>query len=191
MKDIIYDIQDDLSKKLKKKRYIHSVGVMYTAEALAMRYEVPLTQAALAGMLHDCAKEMKDDELLHYCKKHKISISSEEEKSPFLLHGKAGAHIAQTKYDIDDNDILDAIRFHTTGKPAMTTLGKIIYISDFIEPNRRMLQILPRIRKEAFCDLNKACAMILYYTIDYLSNNPEKHIDSNSKYAFDYYKDYI
>lgn len=191
MKYDIYDIQNELSEKLKKKRYIHSLGVMYTAQALAMRYDVSLEKAAFAGILHDCAKEMKDDELLRYCKKHNINVSSEEEHSPFLLHGKAGAYIAQTKYKVNDNDILDAIRFHTTGKPAMTTLGKIIYIADFIEPNRKPLEILPMIRKEAFCSLDKTCALILYYTIDYLGKNPDKHIDSNSKYAYDYYKDYM
>ncbi len=191
MKYKLYDLQEDVRKCLKEKRFIHSLGVMYTAQALAMRYNISIEDAGAAGILHDLAKEMKDDELLKYCRKNNIYITEDEKNSPYLLHGRVGAHIASEKYHIKNNDILDAIIYHTTGKPAMTTLGKIIYIADFIEPGRKMFDVLPEIRKHAFVDLDKTCALILKYTIDYISGKDDKYLDGNSELAFEFYKEYL
>lgn len=191
MKYDINDISEKLSCKLRKKRYIHSLGVMYTAQALAMRYEISVEDAGVAGILHDSAKEMKEDELIHYCNKHDIFISPDEYKAPFLLHGKAGAHIAAVRYGIEEEYILDAIRFHTTGRPQMTMLEKIIFTADYIEPGRKHFDSLQSIRKEAFVDIDRACALILKKTIDYLEEDSRKHIDNNSIEAYDYYKVFL
>lgn len=204
MKYDINDFSERVSKKLKKKRYIHSLGVMYTAQALAMKYEISLEDAGAAGILHDIAKEMDGEELIAYCNRHNIPVSATEKKAPYLLHGKAGAHIAKKKYGIEEEYILDAIRFHTTGKPRMTMLEKIIFVADYIEPGRKQYSgntlsgcgsgysdTLNTIRKEAFTDLDRACALIMRNTIDYLKSDKNKHIDSTSIEAYEYYKVFL
>ncbi len=190
---MIYDIpelQSQLKKILKPKRYRHSIAVMYTAQCLAMKHGYPLEEAGVAGLLHDCAKNMSDDELLKVCKKNNIEITEHEYESPFLLHGKVGAHIARHEYEIDNEEILDSIRWHTVGKPNMSTLGKIIYIADYIEPNRKPLPRFDFVRKESFTDLNKACAYILEDQLQYFKDSG-KNTDPNSSYAYEYYKQYI
>ena len=121
-----------LRKYLDRDRFEHSEGVMYTAAALAMRYGENLEKAQIAGILHDCAKCIPDNKKLKICEKNHIEITEAEKCSPFLLHAKVGAYIAKEKYDIEDAEILDAIACHTTGKPDMTLLDNIIYISDYI-----------------------------------------------------------
>ncbi len=199
MKYDINDICDRVSKKLKKKRYMHSLGVMYTAQALAMKYEIPIEDAAAAGILHDIAKEMSEEELINYCGKHNIYISQAEKEAPYLLHGKAGANIAKKKYGVNEEHILDAIRFHTTGRAQMTMIEKIIFVADYIEPGRTQYSdsetgdnnAFCAIRKEAFTDLDRACALIMKRTIDYLKSDKSKHIDSTSMEAYGYYKVFL
>ena len=186
MKYDILELQADMKKNLKHKRYIHSVGVMYTAANLALRYDVPLYKAEAAGILHDCAKEMDNDELIRYCKKNSIELSDDELSNPALIHSKAGAQIAKDRYDIDDGDIINAIRFHTTGKPGMTRLEQIIFVADYIEPNRKVVPGLDLIRQKAYIDIDITCIMIFENTINYLKNE-EKHIDRVSLEAYEYY----
>lgn len=187
MKYDILSLQQDMKKKLKNKRYIHSVGVMYTAQNLAMRYGISLLYAGIAGILHDCAKEMDEEEQFQYCKKHDIEITDDEIMAPALLHSKVGAYIAREHYHIDDDSIISAIRFHTTGKQHMTRLEQIIYIADYIEPNRKQIPGLDIIRETVYIDIDKACTMVLDNTIKYLDEQG-KHIDRYSLAAYEYYK---
>ena len=137
MKYNIQDIQNKLRKNLKGNRYIHTLGVEYTSVCLAMKYEADLEKAELAGLLHDCAKELPEKKLIKICRDHGEKISTMEFKQPFLLHGKAGACLARNKFGVEDEEVLDAIRYHTTGRPAMTLLEKIVFVADYIEPNRK------------------------------------------------------
>ena len=89
-----------LKKYLDKDRYIHTLGVMYTAAALAMAHDYDMEQAQMAGLLHDCAKCIPNKKKLKICKKQNIGISSIEKNNPFLLHAKLGAYIAKEKYQI-------------------------------------------------------------------------------------------
>ena len=189
MKYDIIELQADMNKKLKTKRYNHSVGVMYTAANLAMRYDVPIVKASIAGILHDCAKEMSNGELIKYCKKRGIPLSEDELTNPALIHSKAGAYMAKDRYNIDDEDIINAISFHTTGRPDMTRLEQIIYIADYIEPNRKMIPGLDIIRKNVYIDIDNTCGMILENTINYLREEG-KHIDKVSLEAYEYYKQF-
>ena len=161
-------IEKKLKKELDKERYTHTLGVMYTAAALAMTYGANLEQAMYAGLLHDCAKCISNEKKLKLCKKHKIPVTPSEERSPFLLHAKLGAYFARKHYDVKDKEILHAIQVHTTGEPGMNTLDKIIYIADYIEPNRDKAPNLAEIRKLAFEDLDKAMLKILADTLKYL-----------------------
>lgn len=186
-------IQKKLKKQMGEKRYQHTIGVQYTATMLAMRYETDLQQAALAGLLHDCAKCLDDDKMLKECKKYKIACSTTEKKQPYLLHAKLGAFYAKEKYGIKDKDIQSAIRYHTTGRAAMTLLEKIIFTADYMEPHRKMIPGLPAIRKMAFIDLDEAVYQILASTIQYLENSDKekkkrKEIEEHTLQAYEYYQ---
>lgn len=162
------EIEKKLKKELDKERYTHTLGVMYTAASLAMAHNANMEQAIYAGLLHDCAKCISNKEKLKLCKRHKIAITPSEERSPFLLHAKLGAYLAKKIYEVKDQEILHAIQVHTTGEPEMNKLDKIIYIADYIEPNRDKAPNLEEIRKLAFEDLDKAMLKILSDTLKYL-----------------------
>ncbi len=169
--DLIKKIQSDLEKELSKSRYEHTLGVMYTAENLAMRYDIPLKFVQIAGLLHDAAKQLSDQELLNYCQSNNIEISSAEKKALYLLHGKVGAHIAKNKYNINDENILNAITYHTTGRKGMNLIEQIIFVADYIEPNRNKASRLHEIRAMAYLDIDVATTMILKDTIAYLEES--------------------
>ena len=181
-----------LRKKIKKaqtsNRYEHTLGVEYTAAALAMRYGADMEKALLAGLLHDCAKCLSNDELLEFCEKHHIPVTTPERKSPFLLHGKVGGYLAEKKYKVEDPDVIGAIECHTTGKPDMTLLEKIVFIADYIEPGRKRASDLTELRKLAFSDLDAALTQILGNTLDYLREN-DYSIDPHTEETWKYYRD--
>lgn len=181
-------MQKKLSKYLDEDRMSHTMGVMYTCAALAMAHGYDLTDAQAAGLLHDSAKCIPAKKKLKMCDEHKIPITDFEKEHSFLLHAKLGAYIAREKYGIKNEDILTAITYHTTGRPGMSMLEKIVYIADYIEPMRDKAQHLTEIRKLAFQDLDECMYEILKDTLIYLEENP-KDIDHTTKDAFVYYKD--
>ena len=180
-----------LRKKVKdvmtKSRYEHTLGVEFTAASLAMRYEIDIDKAEIAGLLHDCAKCIDDEDKLDDCKKYKIELTDVEKRNPFLIHSKLGAVYANKLYGIDDEEIISAIRFHTTGKPDMTMLEKIIFIADYIEPGRDKAPNLQEIRKMSFVDIDEAMYMILKDTLDYLEKG-EGEKDELTKETYLFYK---
>lgn len=188
MKTNYVKIQETLYKELGQERYEHTIGVMYTATALAMRYGVSIEQARLAGLLHDCAKAIPNPAKLNLCKETQIPVNETEYHNPSLLHAKLGAYLAKTKYDIEDDEILHAIEVHTTGAPAMSLLDKIVFIADYIEPNRKELPNLSKIREMAFLDIDSALLQILTDTLAYLATD-KKSIDPMTQQTYDYYYD--
>lgn len=179
-------IQEKLQDYLDKDRFVHTQGVMYTSAALAMRYGCDVKKAQIAGLLHDCAKSIPNQKKTKICEKNQIPISDAEKKNPFLLHAKVGAYIAKKKYSIQDRDILNAIAFHTTGRPNMSLLEKIVYIADYIEPWRFKAANLADCRRMAFLDIDKALYVILRDTLAYLETTKDP-LDALTKEAFDYY----
>ncbi|MBR1744340.1 MAG: bis(5'-nucleosyl)-tetraphosphatase (symmetrical) YqeK, partial [Lachnospiraceae bacterium] len=163
----IDELQEELKKVLKRRRYIHTVGVRYTAQSMAMRFGVDIEKAGYAGVLHDCAKNLSDEQMLLECKKNNIRCSETELLKPSLLHAKLGALYAGKIYGITDEQVISAIRWHTTGKPSMSDLEKVVYIADYIEPGRRMLPHMTEIHKMAFMDLDKTMFLILDNTLSY------------------------
>ncbi|BFL47413.1 HD domain-containing protein [Lactonifactor longoviformis] len=176
-----------LKKDLDEERFRHTMGVMYTSAGLAMAHGENVQKAQTAGLLHDCAKCIPNKKKLRLCKKYGIKINSFEMRNPFLLHAKLGAFLAKEKYQIKDSGILSAIRYHTTGKPEMNTLEKIVYIADYIEPMRCKAQHLSQIRRLAFRDLDECMYEILKDTLAYLEGNSGE-IDTATKEAFNYYE---
>ena len=109
-------IAGKLKKYLDEDRLWHTLGVMQMSASLAIRYDYPMERAQLAGLLHDCAKCIPDDEKLQICEEHDIPINAVEYESPFLLHAKLGAYLAETVYEVKDPEILHAIKVHTTAR---------------------------------------------------------------------------
>ena len=187
--EISQSLRKELEKNLKPDRFDHTLGVAYTSASMAFVYEVDVQKALIAGMLHDCAKCMSHDEQVKICEKNKIDITEVERRNHSLLHAKVGMYLAKTKYDVDDQDILNAIRWHTTGREDMSLLEKIVYIADFIEPNRKQLEDMDVIRKEAFTDIDRCLAHILHNSVIYLQTIGKECDDATMK-AYEYYKNY-
>lgn len=193
MLENVEKVQEKLQSKLTPKRFIHTIGVRYTAAALAMRYVLSIEDASMAGVLHDCAKCFTDDELVKKCIKHNLDCTEVELRNGFLLHAKLGAFYAQKKYGIENEDIISAIRYHTTGRAGMKPLEAVVFTADYIEPGRRPLPHIEEVRRMAFIDIDEAIYQILDRTLGYLgeqaqTDNNGREIEIHTIEAFKYYK---
>jgi len=186
MKNDLKKVRKAMEKTLDPKRYEHTLGVEYTAAALAMRYGADIKKARLAGLLHDCAKCLSDEKRLKICRKHNISVNEVELRNPYLLHAKVGSFLAMDEYGVKDTDVINAILNHTTGRPGMSMLEKIIFIADYIEPGRKNAPNLEEIRKLAFIDIDRTLLRVLEDTLSYLSEG-EGETDPMTKKTYDFY----
>lgn len=150
----IEEINLYLKSNLLEKRYMHTLGVADTAKKLAKLNGVSEKKAEIAGLAHDVAKNLSIDAMREIIKENNVVISDVEEKNMNLWHSIVAPIEAKNKLGIDDDEILDAIRWHTTGKENMSILTKIIYIADMIEPGRNFDGV-DDIRKATFEDLDK------------------------------------
>ena len=188
-------VEDDFLVSLDQKirdvqtpsRYEHTIGVVKVAELLALQYGVELQKAKIAALLHDCAKCIPFEEQLSLCEKYQVPLRVMEKANTELLHSKLGAVLAKEVYDICDTDILESIKNHTTGRPKMSTLEKIIFVADYIEPGRYKAENLPMIRKMAFENLDGAVRKILEDTLNYLKRTGCA-IDESTVKTLEYYK---
>ncbi len=137
MKEINY-IKTWLEENLSSKRFNHSQGCAQTAQKLAEIFNLDSKKAYLAGLIHDCAKNFEDEKLLEIIKNEiKTGFAASELKNPKTFHAIVGAYFAQKLFEIDDREIIQAIRNHTIGAVDMTTFDKIIFLADKIEPFAR------------------------------------------------------
>ena len=182
-------IKEKLQSALSIDRYIHTLGVAEEAQKLAAVYgDAELVKKAeYAGLLHDCAKDYPDDIKKRFCKKYHVTVDDVMKKQLGLIHPFLGAEVAKREYGVEDEDIIGAIRWHTTGKPEMTVLEKIVFIADYIEPNRKPFDGLEKARKLAYEDLDKAMAYILESTIEYVKER-NRALHPYSVEALEYYK---
>ena len=164
----ITDIKSILSKSLKEERFYHSLSVNAVAASLAMRYGADVKKAELAGLIHDCAKAYPSDCFIQMADDFGIELLEVERDNPQLIHAKLGAYYAKKDFGVYDDEILNAIIYHTTGRPNMCLLEKIIYIADYIEPARYKAKRLDEVRTAAFEDLDKCLDMILSDTVEHL-----------------------
>jgi len=183
----IQEFEKKLQKKLTAKRYRHTMGVAYTAASLAMAHGESVYKAFVAGLLHDNAKCIDGDKKIHLCEKYKLPISEVERKNPELLHAKLGSCLAKKDYGIEDDDILNAISSHTTGRPDMSRLEKIIFVADYIEPNRKSIPNLEQVRAQAFSDLDKAVLEELGSTLSFVRNKTAA-LDPITQETYEFYK---
>lgn len=184
-------IKEDLQKILKPKRYQHVLNVAEMAFKLALCHGMDPVKAYTAGLLHDCAKHFTDEEILKEAEKYGIVPEAAELKTPAnLLHSKVGSFIAAEKYYIEEQEILDAIYYHTTGRPDMTTLEKIIYIADILEPGRDMdyKPSLDILRSMATYDLDMVIYNVLENVVPYLLDKCKDSICTLTLDTYEYYK---
>jgi predicted HD superfamily hydrolase involved in NAD metabolism len=183
----ILRIREKLKEILKPDRYEHSISVSFTSICLAMRYGEDLHRAELAGLVHDCAKQFKHDELIRHCKEDGITLTEDMLKAPQVIHSVYGAAYARKLFGIEDPEILSAVYYHTLGRAEMTMLEKIVFTADYIEVRRYKASRLSEIRKLAFTDLDRCVYEIMKDTMQYLKQSGS-YICRDSLDAFQYYK---
>ena len=183
------ELDEEMQRILPRKRYLHSVAVAHLAAAYAVSVESDPERAMIAGILHDCAKAYSDEQLVADCEKYSIPVTDVERRNGFLLHGKLGAFYARTKYYITDEEILSAISYHTTGRPGMTDLEKIVFLADYLEPFRTQPTepTLNEIRRIAFEDIDKAVYLALKNTLRYLESRGQE-TDMTTAETFEEYR---
>ncbi len=172
-----------VKNRLPDNRYAHVVRVMNMANALATRFEVPQEKAQIAAVLHDVAKFSGREWMK--------SIIVKENMDPMLLdyhselwHAPVGAYVASTEFDIKDEDILNAIRYHTTGRAGMSDLEKVIYIADLVELGRKFngVEELRQLKEQGLDVMMEACVK---HSIDFLvSKNQPVYPDSLKCYEY-------
>jgi predicted HD superfamily hydrolase involved in NAD metabolism len=166
MKDYLF-IKNEVERILKPKRFKHSLNVEKESLKLAKIYDVDEESCKIAAILHDCAKYFKDEELVKYANKYGILIDEVQYNYPCLLHGPVGAMYAKEKFGIENKDILNSIAYHTTGRPCMSKLEKVIYLADLIEEGRTFPE-LDEIRNISIHNLDEALILACNCTINYI-----------------------
>ena len=148
------ETQAKLNSRLKPGRYVHSLGVAETAVFLAERFQADVEKARIAGLLHDCARQYPNEQLIAEAVRRGIRIGQVERAMPLLLHAYIGASLIREEYGVDDEEIARAVYRHTVGGSNMTVLDKIIYFADMIEPGRAYPEVeeLRRLSREAELD---------------------------------------
>ena len=184
----LYWLREKAHAMLKPSRVAHVIGCEAEAVQLAKRWGEDPENAAEAGILHDITKKLVLSDQLILCRKYGIINDNAEERNFKLLHAKTGAAVARALFGISD-EVYNAIRWHTTGKPDMTLLEKIIYMADYIEPNRDFPGV-EELRKLAYEDLDKAMALGLEMSLeDIKSSGQEPYKDTVE--AFEWYSQLI
>lgn len=159
-----------LANELRPARFRHCRDVSQTAVRLAERWDADIEKARLAGILHDCARNLKGEELLKTSRQFGMIPSPLELLQPALIHAPLGAIIAERRFGISEPQVLQAIRRHTTGAPQMTLLDKVIYLSDCIEPGRNFSGVR-KIRDMAVENLDAAVLLAYEHSILFVVAN--------------------
>lgn len=180
------DWEDKLRAALPGHRFDHTLRVTQTAYELANHHHESPKKAVVAAYLHDCVKNYKAKKLMALAQDYGLTLTAAEMANKDLLHAKVGAAVARDDYGVTDSEVLDAIAYHTTGRPAMSPIEQIVYISDYTEPGRKDRGRLAAIRDIALEDLDKAMLWILEDSLSYLKTK-DKPIDPMTKEAYRYY----
>ncbi len=164
-------ITQKVKEMLPQRRFNHSLNVAKCASKLAITYGIDENTAYLAGITHDCAKYLNDKEINYYVNKYKIKLNSIEEDNIALSHSLIGSYIAKYELDIKDDDVINAIKYHTTGKADMNLLEKVIYMADLIEEDRKFpnVEILRDLTYNG--ELDKALLISFNNTIKFVIDN--------------------
>lgn len=186
---LLEDITKELKENLSEKRFKHTLGVLESAKHLASLYGVNEIDASISALLHDYSKEMKKDDVLKFINDNNIFIDDYFKDNLNLAHGLIGSIFAKNKFNISDENILNAIKYHTTARENMSLLEKVIYVSDCIEPNRNY-ESVNEIRQISEIDLDKAVIKCLEVKINFTKKG-QKTLHPLSLVALNYYKEII
>lgn len=156
-----------VKRRIPADRFAHSSRVTELAVRLAHRYGVDGEKARLAGLLHDCARDESPDRLHQLAAVWQVPVTDLELRAPILLHGPIGAELARRECGVEDTQVLDAIRFHTTGRPGMSPVEKIIFVADYAEPGRDFPGV-ERVRAVLFECLDEALRLTLDQSLSFL-----------------------
>ncbi len=176
------EIASYIEANFSDKRKRHTEGVISTAKALAERYAASVEKAEIAAMFHDMFRGTDISQLNYYVKN--LGLKEKYLDNANLAHSKVAAAVMARDFHIYDEEILNAVSFHTTGRAGMSLLEKIIYIADAIEPSREYKGV-EDIREEAFRDIDRACLMSLENTITFVREQG-KFLDSDTIEAVDF-----
>ncbi len=157
---------EELKKRLDSARFVHSLEVAELSKELARRFGEDEEKAYLAGILHDCAKKIPNDEAIKKCMEFGIKLNEVELKNPALIHAPLGAEIAKREFGIKDSDIYNAIKNHTVARAGMSNLEKIVYVADMAEPGRDF-EGVNEIRKLLKENLDDAVLCALKFTLKF------------------------
>lgn len=187
--NLFLDYEKELKEVLKndETRYWHSISVALTAVSLGEVYKADKDECLTAGLLHDYCKYMSYDKMLEECERYNVLLSEEDKNADGCIHGFLAAKLCKEKFGIND-DIANAIYYHTCGKPNMNILEKIIYIADFIEPLRRFRDKVCDIRELCFNgNIDKAIVKTAEMNLEFLKRQ-NKYIHTNTIKTLEYYK---
>ena len=176
-----------IKPRMSRRRFIHTLRVRDLAVELAYEHHLPMQAAAVAALLHDCAKEMKLSMMQAVARSHSAGISAQVMGSNALLHGRVAAILAEHKYGVRDVDVLNAIRYHTTGRPGMSALELCLFVADKAERGRAPYPGLEEIRRLMHEDLDAAALVSMQGTKEYLAAMG-KSLHPEAKAAIDYLK---
>ncbi len=167
-------MEQKLRGMLSEKRYRHSLGVMETAIEMAEIFGVDTEKARLAGLLHDCAKDIERSKRIPLCKELGVYLDPVKKDQKGLIHADLGAKMVETEFGITDIEVINAVKYHTLGRENMTDLEKILYLADIIEPNRKPFDGIEELR--SLCRSNLDCAMLyaLDRSIEYIQHRHKK-----------------
>lgn len=179
--------EKEIRDRIGEKRFLHTLRVRDTAIELAKIHGVDQEKAEVAGFLHDCAKIRDHEELIKAAKKSGLLLTKEMQKAPQIIHSYLGALYARDLYGIEDEDILNAITYHTTGRANMADLEKIIFLADYIEPMRNFDGV-EKARQLAKKDLDEAMYFALNNTLNFLVKH-DTYIVPTTVTARNYYKE--
>lgn len=178
----IEEYKELLSKRLTPKRYEHSLCVADEAVRLAKKYGGDADKCYIAGLLHDITKNASREEHLHLFRDFGIILSSVESQAEKLWHAMSGSLFVKHKLNIDDDEIVTAIRFHTTARAGMTLTDKILYLADFTSADRDYddVDVMRRLVDES---LESALRYALSYSIvDLINKGKPIHPDTVEAY---------
>ena len=170
--------------KLSEKRYGHTLRVADTAAELARVHGLDEDRARLGALIHDAARETGPEEFLRFAEEWDLPVGEPERQSPKLLHGPVAAELARRELGVEDEEVLEAVRAHTTGKPGMGPLALVLYVADKIEPAREYPSV-ERLRRMSREDLHAAATESLRRAI---AHNEErgKDVHPSSREALDW-----
>lgn len=176
-------LYNEVKKRLSKKRFKHSEAVVKRAIEYAQIYDVDINTIKLVAIAHDIAKELTKEEVDKYVQKYNIVLDNIEKLNEDLIHAKIGAYICKNEYNFTE-DMVNAIKYHTTGRANMSMLEKIIYLADATEENRKYCSsndYVNIVKKDINQGMIEICKLVINRLLE---NNKIIHLDSIECYNY-------